>query len=213
MRLLSDECLGTGRCRRARVLEGHLPASASAASSPARPVHCGAPRHRGLPRPGQRVRPHYDIARPRTNGVAAARALVPVGGCQAANPCHGVLEGVLELGVMRENARVTDSDCVFCDLTQFRAAEVCIENAHCLYASTRDPRDPDDVLPGCGVIIPIEHRLSPFDFTPEEWVAVHELPRRREGGPGRASSHLTATCSSGTASPRPAGRRITRTCT
>ena len=67
------------------------------------------------------------------------------------------------------------SDCVFCDLTQFRAAEVCIENAHCLYASTRDPRDPADVLPGCGVIIPIEHRLSPFDFTQEEWVAVHEL--------------------------------------
>ena len=65
--------------------------------------------------------------------------------------------------------------CVFCDLTQFRAAEVCFENDHCLYASTRDPRDPLDVLPGCGVIIPIAHRLSPFDFTPEEWVATHEL--------------------------------------
>ena len=70
---------------------------------------------------------------------------------------------------------MSDSDCVFCDLTQFRTAEVCIENAYCLYASTRDPRDPADVLPGCGVIIPIEHRLSPFDFTPEEWGAVHEL--------------------------------------
>jgi len=70
---------------------------------------------------------------------------------------------------------MAEVDCVFCDLTQFRAAEVCIENAHCLYASTRDPRDPADVLPGCGVIIPIEHRLSPFDFTPEEWTAVQEL--------------------------------------
>ena len=65
--------------------------------------------------------------------------------------------------------------CVFCDLTQFRAAEVCIENELCLYASTRDPRDPPDVLPGCGVIIPIAHRLSPFEFTPEEWVATHDL--------------------------------------
>jgi diadenosine tetraphosphate (Ap4A) HIT family hydrolase len=65
--------------------------------------------------------------------------------------------------------------CVFCDLTQFRAADVCIENAHCLYASTRDPRDPPDVLPGCGVIIPIAHRMSPFDFTAEEWEATHEL--------------------------------------
>lgn len=70
---------------------------------------------------------------------------------------------------------MTEPDCVFCDLTQFRLAEVCIENAHCLYASTRDPRDPPDVLPGCGVIIPIAHRQSPFDFTPEEWAATHEL--------------------------------------
>jgi histidine triad (HIT) family protein len=77
--------------------------------------------------------------------------------------------------IVRENALVSDTDCLFCDLTQFREAEVFIENASCIYASTRDPRDPDDVLPGCGVIIPIEHRLSPFDFTPEEWGAVHEL--------------------------------------
>ena len=72
-------------------------------------------------------------------------------------------------------ADMTKNDCVFCDLTQFRAADVCIENALCLYASTRDPRDPPDVLPGCGVIIPIAHRLSPFDFTAEEWAATHEL--------------------------------------
>jgi histidine triad (HIT) family protein len=68
-----------------------------------------------------------------------------------------------------------NDDCVFCDLTQLRAAEVYIENAHCVYASTRDPRDPPGVLPGCGVIVPIAHRTSPFDFTPEEWAATHEL--------------------------------------
>ena len=78
---------------------------------------------------------------------------------------------------------MTDTDCVFCDLTQFRAADVCIENAFCLYASTRDPRDPPDVLPGCGVIIPLTHRLSPFDFTPEEWAATHE--REHSAAPGR----------------------------
>jgi diadenosine tetraphosphate (Ap4A) HIT family hydrolase len=70
---------------------------------------------------------------------------------------------------------VSASDCVFCDLTQLRTADVCIENAFCLYASTRDPRDPPDVLPGCGVIVPIAHRPSPFDFTEEEWKATHEL--------------------------------------
>ena len=67
------------------------------------------------------------------------------------------------------------SDCVFCDHAQLRTAEVCIENDFCLYASTRDPRDQPDVRPGCGVIVPIAHRSSPFDFTAEEWAATHEL--------------------------------------
>jgi diadenosine tetraphosphate (Ap4A) HIT family hydrolase len=65
--------------------------------------------------------------------------------------------------------------CVFCDLTRLRAAEVCFENDLCVYASTRDPRDPPDVLPGCGVIVPLAHRPSPFDFTADEWAATHEL--------------------------------------
>jgi len=66
--------------------------------------------------------------------------------------------------------------CVFCDRDGLRAAaEVYFENDHCVYASTRDPRDPPDVLPGCGVIVPIAHRASPFDFTEEEWTATREL--------------------------------------
>ncbi len=66
--------------------------------------------------------------------------------------------------------------CVFCNRDGLReAAEVYVENEHCVYASTRDPRDPPDVLPGSGVIVPIAHRASPFDFSSEEWAAVHEL--------------------------------------
>jgi histidine triad (HIT) family protein len=76
---------------------------------------------------------------------------------------------------MAKNAGMDDNVCVFCDLTQFRAAEICIENDFCLYASTRDPRDPPDVLPGTGVVIPKAHRTSPFDFTADEWAATHEL--------------------------------------
>ena len=74
-----------------------------------------------------------------------------------------------------QNADMTVDECVFCDLNQLRAADVYIENSLCVYASTRDPRDPPDVLPGCGVIIPIAHKPSPFDFTDEEWAATHEL--------------------------------------
>lgn len=67
------------------------------------------------------------------------------------------------------------TDCVFCDRTVLRTAEVYVENDYCVYASTRDPADPPDVLPGCGVIVPIAHRASPFDFSDEEWAATHQL--------------------------------------
>jgi histidine triad (HIT) family protein len=67
-------------------------------------------------------------------------------------------------------------DCVFCDRERLRElAEVYVENDWCVYASTRDPRDPPDVLPGCGVIVPRAHTSTPFAFTPEEWAATHEL--------------------------------------
>jgi histidine triad (HIT) family protein len=65
--------------------------------------------------------------------------------------------------------------CVFCDHDLLRTADVCFENEHCIYASTRDPRDPADVLPGSGILVPKQHKLSPFQFTTAEWTAVHEL--------------------------------------
>ena len=65
--------------------------------------------------------------------------------------------------------------CVFCDRTALREADVYLENEWCVYASSRDPRDPPGVLPGSGVIVPKAHRASPFDLTREEWAATHEL--------------------------------------
>jgi diadenosine tetraphosphate (Ap4A) HIT family hydrolase len=67
--------------------------------------------------------------------------------------------------------------CVFCDLDNLRGAEVYFENDSCVYASTRDPRDPPDVLPGSGILVPIAHRPSPFDLTDEEWIATGALLR------------------------------------
>lgn len=55
------------------------------------------------------------------------------------------------------------------------AAEIYFENEYCVYASTRDVRDPPDVLPGSGIAVPIAHRSSPFDFTPQEWAAMHDV--------------------------------------
>jgi hypothetical protein len=68
-----------------------------------------------------------------------------------------------------------DEGCVFCDHDRLREADLYIENEFCIYASTRDPRDPPDVNPGCGVIVPKAHRASPFDLTAEEWAATREL--------------------------------------
>jgi diadenosine tetraphosphate (Ap4A) HIT family hydrolase len=63
-----------------------------------------------------------------------------------------------------------------CDRDRLRGnAEVYFENDYCVYASTRDPRDPPDVLPGSGIAIPIAHRSSPFDFTPQEWSALQDV--------------------------------------
>jgi histidine triad (HIT) family protein len=65
--------------------------------------------------------------------------------------------------------------CVFCDHDRLREADLCFENDFCIYSSTRDPRDPPDVIPGCGAIVPKVHRASPFDLTAEEWAATREL--------------------------------------
>jgi histidine triad (HIT) family protein len=65
--------------------------------------------------------------------------------------------------------------CAFCDLSNLRVADVYIENDQCAYASTRDPRDPPDVLPGCGIIVPIAHRRTPFEFTAAEWAATRDV--------------------------------------
>lgn len=68
--------------------------------------------------------------------------------------------------------------CVFCDRGRLRAlAEVYFENDWFVYASSRDPRDPPDVLPGSGVAVPVAHKASPFDFTPDEWVGLGEVLR------------------------------------
>jgi histidine triad (HIT) family protein len=65
--------------------------------------------------------------------------------------------------------------CVFCDHDGLREADLYFENEFCIYTSTRDPRDPPDVMPGAGAIVPKVHRASLFDLTAEEWAATREL--------------------------------------
>jgi histidine triad (HIT) family protein len=71
--------------------------------------------------------------------------------------------------------KMIESTCFFCERAELRAADVYLEDEWCVYASSRDPRDPSDVLPGTGIIVPKAHRASPFDLTAEEWAATREL--------------------------------------
>ena len=64
---------------------------------------------------------------------------------------------------------------MFCDLDGLREADLYFENDLCIYSSTRDARDPPDVLPGCGAIVPKVHRASPFELTAGEWAATRAL--------------------------------------
>ena len=43
---------------------------------------------------------------------------------------------------------------MFCDHDRLREADLYFENDFCIYSSTRDPRDPPDVIPGSGAIVP-----------------------------------------------------------
>ncbi len=65
-------------------------------------------------------------------------------------------------------------ECNFCDLEGFRRSEVCLENAYAICASNGF-QSPQDVLPGSGIIAPLEHRCSPFELSPEEWRATYDL--------------------------------------
>ena len=62
-------------------------------------------------------------------------------------------------------------ECPYCSLTKSDQKVVFRDD---LVWFVRDRRY-QGALKHSGVIIPIAHRLSPFDFTAEEWAATHEL--------------------------------------
>lgn len=72
-------------------------------------------------------------------------------------------------------------NCVFCERSALREADIYIENDFCIYATSRDPSDPPGVLPGSGIIVPKAHRASPFDLTSDEWMAIRDLLLQAKG--------------------------------
>jgi diadenosine tetraphosphate (Ap4A) HIT family hydrolase len=117
--------------------------------------------------------------RPSSGGASAPRSRRDSGSSGGSPSCARTpSDRALGSLPMHESERF-DSYCVMCDRVFLRrAAEVYFENDHFVYASSRDPSTPPEVLPGSGVAVPVAHRASPFDLTSDEWVALGEVLRR-----------------------------------
>lgn len=61
-------------------------------------------------------------------------------------------------------------DCPFCLVNNLLHRHVLAQNRHCSLIETGDP-----VLRSLVMIIPVRHVATPFDLTPEEWMATHDL--------------------------------------
>lgn len=64
-------------------------------------------------------------------------------------------------------------ECDFCDLGAGGRSDLFIDGGLVFFAASSFGAT--DILPGRGVICPYAHRETPFDLTPEEWTATHEL--------------------------------------
>ncbi len=62
------------------------------------------------------------------------------------------------------------SCCPFCAVKSDDQAVIEFETDHCLFSRLKVPD-----IPGCGVIIPKRHVMTPFEFTADEWAETHEL--------------------------------------
>lgn len=62
------------------------------------------------------------------------------------------------------------NDCPFCLTDASPKDEILSRNAYCVLLRSNDP-----VLQCSAMIIPERHVATPFELTPEEWMATHEL--------------------------------------
>jgi diadenosine tetraphosphate (Ap4A) HIT family hydrolase len=63
-------------------------------------------------------------------------------------------------------------DCPFCHPREDPHQHVVLENDSCYFLQHDQHQD---VLQGCGIIVPKAHRRTTFDLTLEEWTGIYEL--------------------------------------
>ncbi|MGD6875083.1 HIT family protein [Bacillus infantis] len=66
-------------------------------------------------------------------------------------------------------------NCIFCRLELEPDQNVVMSNEHCLFLQLGQSQIKGSQLEGAGLIVPIQHRETAFDLTPEEWAATYSL--------------------------------------
>lgn len=70
---------------------------------------------------------------------------------------------------------ITMEKCVFCNLKLDQTQNVILSNEQCLFLQLDEAKNKGGLLEGAGVIVPINHRETVFDLTPNEWEATYHL--------------------------------------
>jgi diadenosine tetraphosphate (Ap4A) HIT family hydrolase len=65
-----------------------------------------------------------------------------------------------------------DANCPFCNPGNDNEQNIIFENETCLFLQHNKEQD---VLEGCGVIVPKRHRANTFELTREEWNDTYDL--------------------------------------
>ncbi|WP_273853523.1 HIT family protein [Guptibacillus spartinae] len=66
-------------------------------------------------------------------------------------------------------------DCPFCNPGRDEKQKILFENEFCYFLQHDDHQD---VLEGCGVIVPKKHHANAFELSKEEWNDTYELLQR-----------------------------------
>ncbi|WP_080874128.1 HIT family protein [Oceanobacillus timonensis] len=67
------------------------------------------------------------------------------------------------------------SECPFCYPYLVENQQIILENEKAICLQLEEAQHSGNVLEGAGVIVTKAHRVSPFDLTNEEWLAIKDL--------------------------------------
>jgi diadenosine tetraphosphate (Ap4A) HIT family hydrolase len=70
------------------------------------------------------------------------------------------------------------SKCPFCSINEDLEEQIVFENEHCMFIQKESEQE---VLEGCGLIIPKVHKENVFELSKEEWNDTYEIMQNVKG--------------------------------